>query len=115
LTSSVFTWPDRETVDLAGRSWALQQAALQPGLQRLGYFGSYARDEWGVGSDLDLLAVVFHSNEPFEKRALAWDLLSLPVPAELLVYTAEEWEQLQATNNLFVRRLNRELVWLPLS
>ncbi|MCI0421001.1 MAG: nucleotidyltransferase domain-containing protein, partial [Acidobacteria bacterium] len=80
LTSFVFTWPDRQAVDSAARFWALQQATLHPELCRLGYFGSYARDEWGVGSDLDLLAVVSHSSEPFERRAPGWDLLSLPVP-----------------------------------
>jgi uncharacterized protein len=115
LTSSVFIWPDRQAVDLAARSWALQQAVLHPELQRLGYFGSYARGEWGVGSDLDLLAVVSHSSEPFNRRALGWDLLPLPVPAELLVYTVEEWKELRAADSLFVRRLDQELVWLPLS
>jgi hypothetical protein len=48
-----------------------------------------------VGSDLDLIAVVESSPEPFERRALAWDLNTLPVSAELLVYTRPEWERLQ--------------------
>ncbi|GGM97879.1 hypothetical protein GCM10007092_09460 [Thermus composti] len=32
-----------------------------PGLVAAGYFGSYARGEAGVGSDLDLLLLVAHS------------------------------------------------------
>ena len=58
LNSSVFKWPDHATVDKAVRSWAQAEAKRHPELQRLGYFGSYARGDWGVGSDLDLVAVV---------------------------------------------------------
>jgi predicted nucleotidyltransferase len=37
---------------------------------RIGYFGSYARGDWGVGSDLDVIAVVAFSDEAFTRRAL---------------------------------------------
>ena len=53
LRSSVIVWPDRKTVDRAARDWAKRQPALHPGLRRLGSYGSSARDDWGVGSDLD--------------------------------------------------------------
>jgi len=94
--------------------WAVREAARHPGLLRLGYFGSYARGEAGVGSDLDLIAVVESSPEPFERRALAWDLNTLPVPAELLVYTRLEWERLQQQGGRFARTLKEEARWLRL-
>jgi predicted nucleotidyltransferase len=65
-------------------------------LLRLGYFGSYARGDAGVGSDLDIVAVIRESETPFERRAIAWDLNPLPVPAEIL----------------FARMLEQEAVWL---
>lgn len=34
----------------------------------------YARGDWGVGSDVDLVAVVAAAESPFEHRALEWDL-----------------------------------------
>lgn len=43
-----------------------------------------ARGDAGVGSDLDLEAVVEQSALPFERRAVEWDLQSLPVPGDLL-------------------------------
>jgi len=92
--------------------WAAREAPRHPGLLRLGYFGSYARGDAGVGSDLDLIAVVESSPEPFEGRALGWDLSSLPVPAELLVYTRLEWERLQQQGGRFVRTLQQEARWL---
>jgi len=67
-----------------------------PKLLKLGYFGSYARDDWDVGSDLDIVAIVEHTFTPFERRSPDWDLSQLPVPAEVLVYTQSEWQRMQA-------------------
>jgi len=109
LTSLVFAWPDASSVDRAARRWA-EAAAHRPGIVRIGYFGSYARGDWGVGSDLDLVIVVERSDVPFERRACAWDLTALPVPAEALVYTTEEWRSLAGTR--FGRTLASECVWI---
>ncbi|MCJ7796527.1 MAG: nucleotidyltransferase domain-containing protein, partial [Thermoleophilia bacterium] len=73
---------------------------------------SYARGDWGVGSDLDLIAVVGESAEPFDRRGLAFDVLSLPVPAEILVYTQAEIERLRREGGRFARVLAGEVVWL---
>ena len=50
--------------------------------------------------------------DPFERRALDWDLLDLPVPAEIVVYTREEWERLLREGGRFARTIERETVWL---
>ena len=64
--SSVLVWPDRTIVDRAVRAWAAAAAARRGDVRRIGYFGSYARGDWGVGSDLDLVAIVDAAVEPFE-------------------------------------------------
>jgi predicted nucleotidyltransferase len=97
------------------REWARAEAARHPSLIRLGYFGSYARGSWGVGSDLDLVAVVTESDEPFERRGNGWRTELLPVPAEILVYTAAEWDQLLARGGRFARTLEAETVWLDVA
>ena len=102
LTSSVLKWPDRETVYQAVQRWAVLEAKQHPGLLQLGYFGSYAHGNWGVGSDLDLIAIVKESSEPFERRSVCWDLKPLPVPAEMLIYTEKEWKRLQKQGGQFV-------------
>lgn len=107
--SFVLRWPGREEVLAAFRRWAHEQAARHPHVLRIGCFGSYARGDWGPGSDLDIVVIVARSDEPFIGRALAWDTLSLPVPADVLVYTAEEWERMQQTP--FGRRIAREAIW----
>ena len=112
LNSSVIKWPDLEAVREAIGLWAKSEVPKHPDLIRLGYFGSYARGEWGVGSDLDLIAVVEESSEAFERRNLSWSLTSLPVPSDLLVYTQAEWESLKEKGGRFARTLSRETVWI---
>ncbi len=110
LSSSVFKWPDSETVARAAREWAQRLGAQRPEVVRIGYFGSYARGDWGVGSDLDLIVIVERATAPFEERAAGWDTAELPVPAEVLVYTQPEWKRLAGER--FRRTVERETVWV---
>ncbi len=112
LNSRVFKWPDRWQVEAAARDWAKRQAERHPELKRVGYFGSYARGDWGVGSDLDLVVIVAEACRPFGERLRDWDLTDLPVPAELLVYTEEEWRKKLGEGGRFARVLADELVWI---
>jgi predicted nucleotidyltransferase len=99
-------------VDRAARAWAAGQARVRPELVRLGYFGSYARGDWGVGSDLDMIAIVRSATEPFARRANGWPTEELPVPVDLLVYTEEEWDRLRREGGRFARTVESEVVWL---
>ncbi|MFQ5599078.1 MAG: nucleotidyltransferase domain-containing protein [Candidatus Krumholzibacteriia bacterium] len=108
----MLVWPDRDTVDLAVRSWARIQLQEHPELVRLGYFGSYATGKWGVGSDVDLVAIVSEADAPFERRALRWDFELLPVPAEIMVYDETEWRRLQEEGGAFAQMLCRETQWV---
>jgi len=98
-------------VDQAVREWARQIARERPEVIRIGYFGSYARGDWGVGSDVDLVVIVRSSPVPFERRATGWDTSRIPVPADLLIYTQEEWEALDRGGR-FYQTLMKEAVWV---
>jgi hypothetical protein len=69
-----------------------------------------ATGEWG--SDLDLIAVVTSGGERFDRRALAWDVTALPVPAEILIYTEAEWRDLERQGGRFAEMLTRDTVWV---
>lgn len=112
LNSSVLRWPDADQVDAATRKWGAQQGSQRPELVRCGYFGSYARRQNGVGSDLDLVAIVKSSAQPFSLRPLDWDLKPLPVPAEILVYTVDEWHKMLEQGGRFADVLKAETVWV---
>ena len=85
LNSFILKWPDAQTVAQAVRHWSQKALLSHFDVIRIGYFGSYARGDWGVGSDLDLIIVVESSDQPFERRASKWDATELPVPADVLV------------------------------
>jgi len=112
LSSPVLTWPDAQSVERAVRRWAKEIIDRFDNIKRLGYFGSYARGDWGVGSDLDLVIVVDESPVPFMERGRQFDTTGLPVPADLLVYTSQEWLALPETSPRFADCLAREAVWV---
>ncbi len=109
-SSSVLRWPNREEVLAAVAEWA--RALDLPGLLAVGVFGSYARGDWGVGSDVDLVVIVEHSARAPIERPIDLPLERLPVPAEALVYTRDEWERLPEVNPHFAAVLAREMVWV---
>ena len=111
LSSSVLKWPDAKMVDQAVRRWAEKIAQQRQDVVRIGYFGSYARGDWGVGSDLDLVIVVERSDQPFERRATKWDMIELPVPTDVLIYTEGEWQSL-GLKRRFPQTVLQETVWV---
>jgi uncharacterized protein len=110
-SSSVITWPDAPTVDRSFRDWARRTAAARGDVHRVGYFGSYALGDWGVGSDLDVIIIVTAARLPFERRGVEWDLAELPVPADLLVYTEDEWNRGAGGARLH-ETMAREGIWV---
>ncbi len=111
LSSSILRWPDAQSVDKAVRRWAENASQEHKEILRIGYFGSYARGDWGVGSDLDLIIVLESSPLPFLQRASEWDVTELPVPADVLVYTDEEWQSLPQQGR-FYKTTRQEAVWV---
>jgi len=111
LNSSVLKWPDVRTVDRSIRQWAAEAGHKRPEVLRIGYFGSYARGNSGVGSDLDLLIIVKSSDKAFERRGLDWNVAELPVPVDVLVYTDDEWESLRKQGR-FHSTVTQEIIWV---
>lgn len=110
LSSSVLKWPDRQVVEQAIHAWAHTTPLQNAEVIRIGYFGSYARGNPGVGSDLDLLVILEESSLPFERRGARYDTTGLPVPTDALLYTVDEWNRLQQTS--FGKTILREIIWV---
>lgn len=96
-------------VDDAVRRWAGKVLQQRPEVVQIGYFGSYVRGDWGVGSDLDLIIIVKGSEKPFDLRAGEWDTEDLPVQTDVLIYTQEEW---QKRPGFLSGKLLADIVWL---
>jgi predicted nucleotidyltransferase len=111
LTSPVLKWPDHQTVVQALRLWAEKVGQARSDVVGIGYFGSYARGDWGVGSDLDVVIIVAASHQSFELRPAEFDTLELPIPTDILVYTQEEWQAMKPKNR-FILQLAETAVWV---
>ena len=111
LTPSLLRWPEPEPVLNQVRLWAVQVAAEQLGLERVGMFGSYGRGDAGVGSDLDLL-LIDSGNGPQHQRLLAWPLAQLPLSCDALVLTPTEHAELLASGSAMATALQRDSRWL---
>ena len=59
---------------------------------------------------LDLMVVAREAAERFERRSLTWDVSPLSLPAELLLYTEQEWQWLQGEGGRLARTLAREVM-----
>lgn len=112
LNSPVLRWPDAKTVETALRRWVEKAVQGRRDVLRIGYFGSYARGGWGVGSDLDMIIILESSELPFESRLTGWSVTGLPVPADMIVYTEEEWQSLR--KGRFYQTVMQEAVWVYL-
>ena len=75
LNSSVLRWvPEEEEVIKAFKDWAKKVCLKRRDVVKIGFFGSYARGDWGVGSDLDVIVVLKESDLPFWKRCIEFAL-----------------------------------------
>jgi len=104
-------WPSKKAVIDSLDKWS-ETLKRDSNILSIGYFGSYARGDNGVGSDLDLIVIVKDSKAPFGKRVTEWDLAMLPVPVDLLIYTLHEWNELNKELSYFIKRLGEEVKWI---
>ena len=81
------------------------------GVLCVGYFDSYARRDWGVGSDLDLIIIVEHSDLTFTQRNVGWKVDGLPVPVDMLIYARTDRQALHEQRTRFYSTVMQEAVW----
>ncbi len=110
LSSVVFKWPDRETVLGAAGRWASALRRNDPSVREVLCVGSYARGDWGVGSDLDLIVVVTDCGLSLAQRYEKFYPSGLPVHADLWVYTQAEWHSLASRAPHLWRRIRSESI-----
>jgi predicted nucleotidyltransferase len=112
LNWRVFKWPDRETVLTAAREWAAELCQRDPTVERVLCIGSYARGDWGVGSDIDVIVLVSDTDLSWPERYAKYYPDGLPVQADVWVYTRAEWQSLATRSPHLWKRLQREMLEL---
>ena len=94
------------------KEWACQIAEKHEEIVKIGYFGSYARDDYTPSSDLDVLIVVRESLKPPHKRLLDYSIDHFPVGCELFVFTEEELGRKKALNKGWMHTILKEVQWI---
>jgi len=85
----------------------MRQRLAQMGIQKAILFGSLARGDVTPFSDLDLVIVQRTNARFLDRLEPFYASLDLKVDADILVYTPEEWAELQ-TWNPFIQQIIRE-------
>jgi uncharacterized protein len=91
----------------AARAWAQALRARDEAVLRVGVFGSYARGDAGVGSDLDFVVIVRDG-----AGARLFDVTPLPVPADVVVLEESAWQRMSAEAIGIARTIAKEAVWM---
>jgi predicted nucleotidyltransferase len=102
---------DREAVvkDLRNAIEAL--AASRPEIVKVVLFGSFVRDDFGPGSDADLLIILDSSSKPIRERIPDYVALHAGVPVDVFPYTQAELETRRAAGDSFIENaMTRGLV-----
>ncbi len=100
-----------EILDLA-RETAARIAARHPEVLKVLLFGSFAREDYGARSDLDLLIVLGQSDEPMRERIGRFLVDAPAYPTDVLVYTEQELRARLAGGDAFLTRATSESIQL---
>lgn len=85
----------------------IQNELERLGAQKVVHFGSSARGEAGLDSDLDLIVVMACEESFLDRIAALYKILKPRVAVDLLVYTPVEFEEMKE-NNFFLKNVLRE-------
>ena len=107
LDTPILKWPSREEVLAAAAAWARELSARDRRVRAVGVFGSYARGDAGVGSDLDLVVLVRDG-----AGAPLFDVSGLPVPAETVVFEETPWRHASREATGIARTIAADVRWL---
>lgn len=95
---------DLRTADITDEMIAHQFRWYAP--ERIILFGSHARRE--PSADIDIILIKETQDRFLDRLKHVYERWSLPVPADILVYTADEWRQMRERGLGFVERVMRE-------
>ena len=100
----------REYKALLEKSVEIILKKLKGKVERISLFGSYARGKVDLFTDLDILILMNTDKSFLERTKELYAFLALPVDADILCYTPEEFERMKYRG--FFRQLLKEEIVL---
>ena len=102
----------KEKILLALKKWAKSIRKKHKEILKIGLFGSYATDNYGPASDLDILIILSSSDKPITDRMSDYYPSNIPVGCELFVYTEDEVEKFESEGNKWFKGIEKETKWI---
>jgi uncharacterized protein len=109
---STAEWPEPEVLHQELENWARYTADAEPRVVQVGYLQLDDSPDADLGSHLDLILLMEEFDLPLAERVGMWDLGTVPVPAQTLVYTIEEWSEFLESDDPLSQKLKDEVVWV---
>jgi predicted nucleotidyltransferase len=104
LNSAKPRFADKREILSIARQIAFRIARAHPEVLKIILFGSFARGDYGVRSDLDLLVVLTHSDRPAQERLTDFLSHAQTYPTDMLLLTQAELESRLAEDDPFLKR-----------
>lgn len=92
--------------------WARTSAEADESLLKVGYVGTFDLEGSETDSHLDVVLVVQDTEVPMAERGGQWNLGPIGVPAQALVYTAEEWDEVMSGEGWLSQKMKTQTVWV---
>jgi len=108
LSSAGPRFVDREEILVVARETARRIGAAHPQVLRVLLFGSFAREDYGTRSDLDLLVILKESAKPARDRIADFLQHASGYPTDIFPLTEAEIESRLEAGDPFLRRIMSE-------
>jgi len=92
----------------SAREAVAELARRRQEIARVVLFGSYARDDYGPGSDVDLLLILAHSDKSDRERIGDYLDLDLDLPFEAIALTQQEIDRRLDAGDPFLKTILSE-------
>ncbi|TVR56521.1 MAG: hypothetical protein EA421_03290 [Gemmatimonadales bacterium] len=92
--------------------WARTSAEADESLLKVGYVGTFDLEGPETESHLDVVLVVEDTDVPMAERGSQWNLGPIGVPAQALVYTSDEWDEVMAGEGWLSQKMKTQTVWV---
>lgn len=101
-------WLDRSELLDRLKQAVEELSSRHPEVEQVVLFGSLARNEAVPGSDADLLLVLTDCSLAFADRGAVYRFPGLDIAVDLIAYTRDELDRMQADDNPFIKSAFKE-------
>ncbi len=102
---------DKDKILLQVKEYSEKLKRDHPEVERIGLFGSYAVDQFGPASDVDLLIILRSSSKRFLDRIPDFLPQDIEVSCDCFPYTIDEINRMKDESNPWILHVLKEAVW----